>query len=253
MFFLQSTGNLINGQRVEVIPDHVIVKEGGSTQLTCRFGKNIKFCLFTINGSAPISVDDNYNNNGIRYTGSGLANGECGITIDRVLNENNGQAKCTLGVDGAVGGLVEGFIQIIVASKYLIKTKTNQRTQITTISIGSAEPHIQVESSHRNGVFTTEVPLKAACIVENARPQAQIQWFLDDQPITRSLGRPINQETAPGEFSSRQDIEYRLAPEDDGKSLICKAVQFQDDNENRIAKQQLSIQCKKVFPYANEV
>lgn len=84
-------------------------------------------------------------------------------------------------------------------------------------------------------------------MVENARPQAHIQWFLDDQPISKSLSRPINQETAPGEFSTRQDIEYRLTPEDDGKSLICKAIQFQDDNENRATKLQLNIQCKKVF------
>lgn len=98
-------------------PETIIVKEGGSTTLTCKYGQKINFCLFKINGSAPISVTDAYDNNGIRFAGAGLANGECGITIDRVLSENNGQAMCTLGVEGTAGGLVEGFAQIIVASK----------------------------------------------------------------------------------------------------------------------------------------
>ncbi|KAL5279304.1 Fas3 family protein [Megaselia abdita] len=226
LFGINLQANLINGQRVEVTPENVIVKEGGSTTISCRYGQKINFCLFHINGSDSISVNEKYDNNGVRYTGAGLANGECGITIDRVTSANNGQTKCTLGVDGHAGGLVEGLAQIVVAR--------------------SAQPEIQIENTHRNGVFSTEIPLKAYCTVVGARPQANIQWFLNDQQITRSLSRQVDQETAPGEFSSRQDIEYRLTPEDDGKSLICKAVQFQDDNENRYAKQQLNIEYAPV-------
>lgn len=85
--------------------------------------------------------------------------------------------------------------------------------------------------------------------MEHARPKAAIQWFLNDQPI-QAVGRLNEQETAPGEFTTSVGIEYRLSPEDDGKDLICKAIQFSDDSENRATKLQLNIQCKFYF-YAN--
>lgn len=115
--------HLINAQKIEVHPENVVVKEGGSTTITCRSpGQQITFCLFRINGSSALNVRDGFNQNGISYVGAGLASGECGINIERVQSINNGQVQCTLGVEGGPNGVIEGYGQIIVASKCFTTT-----------------------------------------------------------------------------------------------------------------------------------
>lgn len=50
------------------------------------------------------------------YYGNGLEAGQCGFTINRVEEKNNGQVKCTVGISSEFTESV-GTMQLIVASK----------------------------------------------------------------------------------------------------------------------------------------
>lgn len=87
--------------------------DGGVVEKT----KQNKTIRFEIPGEPQaIRLSDKFDKNlNIKYFGRGLAEGECGASIDRVKANHNGQITCVLGLaeEEAVG-----FIDLTVACKY---------------------------------------------------------------------------------------------------------------------------------------
>jgi hypothetical protein len=58
------------------------------------------------------------------YAGDGIASGHCGVTVNRMTDERNGQFKCTLGFSDE-SKEAEGSTNVTVASKNLITFKVS--------------------------------------------------------------------------------------------------------------------------------
>lgn len=112
------SGTLAYAQ-IDVDPKQVTLTEGEKTSLLCRSGNKINYCRFIVPGAPQVLVlSETWPSKtpGYSYFGQGLAAGQCGVTIDRVIPQNHGQAKCFLGIEGDE---IEGQIELTVACKYI--------------------------------------------------------------------------------------------------------------------------------------
>lgn len=102
---------------MNVEPNTALLNEGDRTELLCRYGRSINYCRIEIPGEQKVlNLSPEWSKTpGFTYFGAGLTAGQCGVSIERVKASNNGQVKCSLGVEGEE---LSGTIDLVVARKY---------------------------------------------------------------------------------------------------------------------------------------
>lgn len=88
-----------------------------------------------------------------------MDHGQCGFTIRRATDENNGEIKCTLGLANEAQESV-GTMSLVVAKAPKIP---------------------ELDLSHGTdglNVYKVDDILQATCVVRDGRPVANISWFL---------------------------------------------------------------------------
>jgi len=100
--------------QVNVEPNTALLNQNDRTDLLCRYGKSINYCRIEIPGEQKVlNLSPEWNKTpGFTYYGAGLTAGQCGVSIERVKASNNGQVKCSLGVEGEE---LTGTIDLVVA------------------------------------------------------------------------------------------------------------------------------------------
>ncbi|XP_055838256.1 fasciclin-3 isoform X2 [Episyrphus balteatus] len=204
----------IQAAGVDVEPNTALLIEGQKTELLCRYGRPINYCRIEIPGEKVLNLSPLWSKTpGFSYYGTGLDNGQCGVTIDRVSASHNGKVKCSLGFEGEE---YEGNIDLVVALR-------------------PHQPVIELLSKpDQDEAFAAESKFAARCIVRDGRPAANITWFVDDLPIYQGLNPPEVIESQSDKnvtlSTTAQLLQKYLTPEDDGKMLICRA-HHQTDRE----------------------
>ncbi|XP_030384141.1 fasciclin-3 isoform X2 [Scaptodrosophila lebanonensis] len=202
--------------QVNVEPNTALLNEGDRTELLCRYGRAINYCRIEIPGEQKVlNLSPEWSKTpGFTYYGAGLNAGQCGVSIERVKASNNGQVKCSLGVEGEE---LSGTIDLVVALR-------------------PQQPIIELISKpDREGFFNENTLFNARCIVRDGRPPANITWYIDDMPAQKRvtpleiLSTPTNDNV---ELStSVQEIQFHLAPEDSNRKLVCRS-HHQTDRES---------------------
>ncbi|XP_017067835.2 fasciclin-3 isoform X1 [Drosophila eugracilis] len=201
--------------QVNVEPNTALLNEGDRTELLCRYGRSINYCRIEIPGEQKVlNLSPEWSKTpGFTYFGAGLTAGQCGVSIERVKAANNGQVKCSLGVEGEE---LSGTIDLVVALR-------------------PQQPIIELLSQpNREGYFNQGTEFKARCSVRDGRPPANISWYIDNMPA--------NKQTTPLEIlsstndnvelsTSVQEIQWHLSPEDSNRKLVCRS-HHQTDRES---------------------
>ncbi|XP_058826592.1 fasciclin-3-like isoform X3 [Topomyia yanbarensis] len=189
--------------RVDTDPHEIIVTENQrNVSLTCRVGRPIQFCTFTLpNRDQQVALDPNQPpRDGLQYFGQGLQAGACGVTIDRITTAHNGQMKCSLFVDGRSA---EGIINVIVA-------------------VAPSAPEIQTETDTQS--FEVDSKLVAHCFTKGGNPGATLAWFLEDEPIYQGVSQQQEfEEEGQNGVTNELALHRFIQASDSGKRLICEA------------------------------
>lgn len=220
----------IQAAGVDVEPNTALLIEGQKTELLCRYGRPINYCRIEIPGEKVLNLSPLWSKTpGFSYYGTGLENGQCGVTIDRVSASHNGKVKCSLGFEGEE---YEGNIDLVVALR-------------------PHQPVIELLSKPgQDDSFVAESKFVARCIVRDGRPAANITWFIDDLPIYQGLNPPEVIESQSDRnvtlATTAQLLQKYLTPEDDGKMLICRAHHQTDRDQPQEGKFLLKVRYTPV-------
>lgn len=220
----------IQAAGVDVEPNTALLIEGQKTELLCRYGRPINYCRIEIPGEKVLNLSPLWSKTpGFSYYGTGLDNGQCGVTIDRVSASHNGKVKCSLGFEGEE---YEGNIDLVVALR-------------------PHQPVIELLSKpDQDEAFVAESKFAARCIVRDGRPAANITWFINDLPIYQGLNPPEVIESQSDRnvtlSTTAQLLQKYLTPEDDGKMLICRAHHQTDREQPQEGKFLLKVRYSPV-------
>ncbi|XP_016963603.1 fasciclin-3 isoform X5 [Drosophila biarmipes] len=201
--------------QVNVEPNTALLNQNDRTELLCRYGKAINYCRIEIPGEQKVlNLSPEWNKTpGFTYHGAGLTAGQCGVSIERVKASNNGQVKCSLGVEGEE---LTGTIDLVVAMR-------------------PQQPIIELLSKpNREGYFNEGTEFRARCSVRDGRPPANISWYIDSMPANkRTTPLEIMSSTSDNvELStSVQEIQWHLSAEDSNRKLVCRS-HHQTDRES---------------------
>lgn len=88
-----------------------------------------------------------------------MDHGQCGFTIRRATDENNGEIKCTLGLANEAQESV-GTMSLVVA----------KAPKIPELDLSRGTDDLNV--------YKVDDILQATCVVRDGRPVANISWFL---------------------------------------------------------------------------
>ncbi|KAH8278022.1 hypothetical protein KR026_003519, partial [Drosophila bipectinata] len=201
--------------QVNVEPNTALLNEGDRTELLCRYGRAINYCRIEIPGEQRVlNLSPEWSKTpGFTYFGSGLNAGQCGVSIERVKGINNGQVKCSLGVEGEE---LSGTIDLVVALR-------------------PHQPIIELISKpNRDGFFIEGTPFQGRCSVRDGRPPANISWYIDNMPANKRTSQLeiITNNVNNVELStSVQEIQWTLSAEDSNRKLVCRS-HHQTDRES---------------------
>ncbi|XP_017012223.2 fasciclin-3 isoform X3 [Drosophila takahashii] len=201
--------------QVNVEPNTALLNEGDRTELLCRYGRSINYCRIEIPGEQKVlNLSPEWSKTpGFTYFGAGLTAGQCGVSIERVKASNNGQVKCSLGVEGEE---LSGTIDLVVALR-------------------PQQPIIELLSRpNREGYFSEGTEFKARCSVRDGRPPANISWYIDNMPANKRTS-PLEVMSSTNDnvelSTSIQEIQWHLSPEDGNRKLVCRS-HHQTDRES---------------------
>ncbi|XP_033150087.1 fasciclin-3 isoform X2 [Drosophila busckii] len=208
------TDALSYGQ-VNVEPNTALLNEGDRTELLCRYGRPLTYCRIEIPGENKVlNLSPVWSKTpGFTYYGAGLNAGQCGVSIERVKASNNGQVKCSLGVEGEE---LTGTIDLVVALR-------------------PQQPIIELISKpNREGFFDEGTQFNARCSVANGRPPANISWYIDNMPANKRT-TPLDIQTTTHDnvelATSVQEISWHLSADDSNRKLVCRS-HHQTDRES---------------------
>jgi hypothetical protein len=107
-----------SGIVVDVSPRNPIVRVGQNFTFMCRVGNPVQYCSITVPGyDSRFNMNENTpKNSNYWYAGDGLRTGQCGITIARIDDKQNGQFKCSLAF-ASEQRESDGTTNVTVASK----------------------------------------------------------------------------------------------------------------------------------------
>ncbi|CRL03061.1 CLUMA_CG016224, isoform A [Clunio marinus] len=201
--FLSTVDGQGNRRIADAEPKYVATQEGQTLNLMCRIALPITSCRFIIPGvPEEIKLNPTWKrNDNFRYHGSGLENGNCGLTILSIRKEYHGNATCIL--DPNDGGLdAIGNIEIVIA-------KAPQLPVIESSNIKDLEADKEIE---------------VECSSVDGRPAANITWYLDDQLLGPGEEEIVD---SPNEgtiyYTVYSKLRYRVRPDDNTRFLICRA------------------------------
>ncbi|XP_074039691.1 fasciclin 3 isoform X2 [Leptinotarsa decemlineata] len=219
--------------QVDIQRKELLVLPGQNATFLCRVSVPLQYCRIELPGSRNFNLNKQASpSSEIAYYGEGLDAGQCGFTIQRVDDRDNGNVKCTLGIPSEPTESV-GIMQLIVAKA--------PKTPELDISRGT--------DSLR--VYKVNDVLEASCIVRDGRPVANISWFLDDEPINESiLKMPTVVEMAKENLQSKlQNLTKVLQPTDNGRSLKCVAFHPAYPGGRQETKRQLDVKFAPLPTY----
>lgn len=230
MFFYFS--GIQSQQRADVTPSQTIVRVGQNVSLLCRFGQPLLYCRFELPNKSVKVLSPQWNNdNSYAYYGEGYEVGQCGITINNIRPEHNGNFHCSLGL--TTGDEVAGDIQVIVAQPPI-------------------RPEIEYpQNAGEYHEINTE--FRAMCVSRDGRPAANLSWYLENERLTNNNVLPEIIETKPdGDpnttlFTAKLEVSRILRAEDDGKTLTCRAEHIAIDRGFEDVKTQLIVKCNISF------
>ncbi|XP_043065396.1 uncharacterized protein LOC108096036 isoform X2 [Drosophila ficusphila] len=201
--------------QLNVEPNTALLNEGDRTELLCRYGRSINYCRIEIPGEQKVlNLSPEWSKTpGFTYYGAGLTAGQCGVSIERVKASNNGQVKCSLGVEGEE---LSGTIDLVVALR-------------------PQQPIIELLSRpNREGYFNEGTEFRARCSVRDGRPPANISWYIDNMPANKRT-TPLEVMSSTNDnvelSTSIQEIQWHLSPEDSNRKLVCRS-HHQTDRES---------------------
>jgi hypothetical protein len=130
-----------------------------------------------------------------KYFGTGLENGQCGVTIENLNRDLEGNATCRLDLNDGTDDII-GVIPIEIARP------PNQ-------------PILFVQNDRK---LEAGQEMEAECEYRDGHPHAQVSWFLGGERII-----PKNQEF----YNNEKDtvisvVSHRLSADDNLKSLVCR-------------------------------
>lgn len=206
LFVISALVASVNGQDNRVAdadPKYVATQSGQSINLMCRVAQPIQTCRFALPTVPEIKLNPKWaaRTDNFQYFGSGLDQGQCGLTIHSVREEYHGNATCILDPDDG-GNDARGNIEIVIA-------KAPQLPQI------SVENQNQLEAGEY---------LDADCSSVDGRPAANISWYLGDQPLGPGQSEIFeNSDGGATYYTVHSKLRYQLKPQDHTQNLICRA------------------------------
>ncbi|XP_077289204.1 fasciclin-3-like isoform X2 [Arctopsyche grandis] len=211
--------------QVDVLTKEVVALPGQSVNLLCRVSYSINFCQFSFPGITTLSniyeTENAYSNN-IKYHGSGFSNGECGISIEKVDESNNGEFKCIVSPKKGERFMDPGVISVIIA-------KAPQRPILSPTVAGS---------------YQIGDILQTGCIVRDGRPRANISWTLDDVPFIDGVQQLRTSESGSDLITVSQNISRRLSTTDAGSTLKCIVEHIALRPQDSVATAQINVEFK---------
>lgn len=189
---------------VDVSMRELMVLPGQNATFMCRVSVPLQYCRVEIPGLGVFNLNKKLSTKDVVYYGEGLEAGQCGFIINRVREENNGQVKCSLGLETESSESV-GKMELIVAR-------------------APKDPELDISRGTDSlRVYKINDILHASCIVRDGRPVANISWYLDDEPIL-GTHMPTVIDLAKENLQSKiQNISRQLQASDNGKHLRCVA------------------------------
>lgn len=203
--------SLGQSQGIQTIPPTAYVKSlSKNVKLLCRSDKPIETCKIKIPG--VIGFQDIHNlPDGVKYYGESLHRGDCGIELVTFKSSNEGKFLCNLTIGKEQ---FQESIDIVIPI-------TPEPTEIelgrnTVIQQGGLAPNQM---------------LAVKCISQDAVPQANLSWFLDDDPINGSFLGPLQTSVTVDKKGKKlttvqQELNYFITAAECGKKIVCKAEHF---------------------------
>ncbi|XP_063927033.1 fasciclin-3 isoform X2 [Zophobas morio] len=194
------------GAQVEVVPREALVLPGQNVTVMCRVGVPLQYCRVEIPNMRPLNLNAKLSNPDVAYYGSGLSAGQCGFTINKVTEKNNGPVRCMLGIETEATEST-GTVQLIVA----------KAPRIPEMDLSRGTDSLNI--------YKLNDVLQASCVVRDGRPVANISWYLNEEPLYNSeVSMPTIMELAKENLQTKvQNMTRVLQATDNGKSLRCVA------------------------------
>lgn len=223
-----ATGATAQRSIVDVSPSTITASEGDTENLLCRIGQQLAYCRIKFaNIDRALILSDKVPSStpGFKYYGEGFAKGQCGVTIDKISAQQNGNMTCYLGTD------VEEFVG--------------------RIEVLIAQPPVKPEldfNGQDQQYYEAGKEFAVTCRVRNGRPASNLTWYLGDEQITEGLSTPeIFQSVEQNNntlYSVQQSFRRVLQPEDDGRRLSCRSNHFALSNKFEDISTQIIVRYK---------
>lgn len=202
---------LVDCQGLQTIPSKLYVKRGSdNVNLLCKSDKPIESCSVKVPGFLEM-YDVHTLPYGLGYYGTSLPKGECGVTIQKIKVSNEGFFQCNVTVGGQV---FQESIEIVLAVS----------PEPTEIELGEG-------TAIEDGGLSPNQTLVVRCISQDAVPQSNLSWYLDDEPLSGGSIGPLSLSSSTDKkgkklFTVEQELRYFITPKDSGKRIVCRAEHF---------------------------
>lgn len=169
----------------------------------CTFGKAITRCDFeTPVVGERLKLNPVWNRNDeYKYFGSGLENGQCGVTISKLRRKHEGNFTCRLDLNDGTEDIL-GVIPVEIAKE-------------------PKQPQLFVRDDKR---LQANTEFQAECSFSDGRPPATLSWFLGNERIypREPEYNTQRQDSEDDEPVITSHITHLLSPDDNLKMLICR-------------------------------
>ncbi|XP_019769623.1 fasciclin-3 isoform X3 [Dendroctonus ponderosae] len=199
-FFTQG----ILSAQVDVDKREQTVLVGDQVSYMCRVAVPLQYCRVEIPGLRSYNLNRGISNADVSYYGEGLDAGQCGFTVHRAKDDNNGEIKCTLGIASEAQESV-GTMSLVVA----------RAPKLPELDLSRGADDLNV--------YKVDDVLRATCVIRDGRPVANISWYLGDELIdVGELSMPTVVDLAKENLQSKvQNLTRRLRASDNAKFLKC--------------------------------
>jgi len=193
-----AAASLITAQELDLIfnSEMIDVKPNMTINLDCGTRKDYRYCVWEHNNEV-FQVEDIYD--GV-YEGKGKPSvtddNQCGIVLENAHNKDHGTWTCTIFVRGSS----------LVGSKNI------------SIMMKPTEPKVSADVIEA----TTTEEVEVQCSVMDARPAADILWFVGDWEITTDAESEVSFSETKGSYNTVSTLTHMFKPEEHGHKLFCK-------------------------------
>lgn len=217
LFFLIAVISYVQCQNVASVDPSLVEKaEGDFAEILCRYGKQIDRCRFEQLGTRlTIKLWEGRNSDGYSYFGEGLDRGQCGLRIESLRREHEGNWTCVLDLGDNSDDVIGDFkISIARAPKL-------------------PELYIQDQNQLREGS-----ELYADCVFRDGKPSGIVRWFLGEEEIT-SHDETLTEQNGYETVTSK--VRRILRADDNLKSLTCRVEHTAFENGYTNTTHQLQV------------